>query len=509
MTIADTEASETADADPWLLRTDRLGKDYPGVTALRDVSLDLRPGEVHAVVGENGAGKSTLIKLLAGAEAPTTGTLSVDGRTVSGLTPAEALELGIAVIYQEFTLVTTLSAADNVFLGDYRLRGPVLDRRSMHARAAELFERLGVSIDPRTPVEELTTGYQQVVEIAKALSKDARLLIMDEPSAPLTAAEVQAMYETIDALKSEGMTIVYISHRMDEIFRLADRVTVLRDGEHIATREIAETDRDELITLMVGRELTGGYPQRAAEPGDLSLRVEGLSGNGVEEVSFDAHRGEVLGFAGLIGAGRTELMELLFGRRPIESGRITFEGRRLHPRSPARAIADGVALVPEDRKRHGLILDFTIHENVSLPLLRRSARLGVPRADELELTTDHYMASLQIKSPDAHRTVTTLSGGNQQKVVLAKWLATRPEILIFDEPTRGIDVGARHEIYQLINHLADEGRTILMVSSDMEELIGMSDRVVVMGAGRVQGQLDGDDLTPETILTLASEGNGQ
>ncbi|GAB3601507.1 sugar ABC transporter ATP-binding protein [Microbacterium tumbae] len=485
-----------------------ITKVYPGVRALNGVSLELRPGEVHAIVGENGAGKSTLIKVLAGAIEPTDGVITVDGVDHERLTPAAAQELGIAVIYQEFTLVPTLNATENVFLGHYIRRGPVLDRKRMHAEAGRLFERLGVRIDPRRLVGELTTGYQQIVEIAKALSRDARLLIMDEPSAPLTASEVEAMYGVVEALRAEGMTIVYISHRMEEIFRLADRVSVLRDGQYIATRDIAETSRRELISLMVGRELTEGYPERAFAPGEVTLRVDGLTGNGVRDIRFEARAGEILGFAGLIGAGRTELMEVLFGAKPISSGEVTLHGRSVVSRSPIQAIGNRIALVPEDRKRHGLVLPFSIQQNVTLPqLAKRLSRATVvsPRA-ERELT-EAYMADLRIKAPGPATIVGNLSGGNQQKVVLAKWLAMEPEVLIFDEPTRGIDVGARAEIYLIMNRLAEAGKTILMISSDMEELIGMADRIVVLREGVQEGILSRTDITPEAVLALAAQGD--
>lgn len=487
-----------------------ITKEYPGVRALSGVSLDLHPGEVHAIVGENGAGKSTLIKVLAGAVEPTGGAIIVDGVEHDRLTPALAQDLGIAVIYQEFTLVPTLNAAENVFLGHYLRKGPILDRKRMYAEAERLFSRLGVRIDPRALVGDLTTGYQQIVEIAKALSRNARLLIMDEPSAPLTATEVEAMYGVVDALRAEGMTIVYISHRMEEIFRLSDRVSVLRDGQYVATRQTSETSRRDLISLMVGRELSDGYPTRDFAPGEVTLRVEGLSGNGVHDIRFEARAGEILGFAGLIGAGRTELMELLFGAKRIDAGQVTLHGRTVLSRSPIQAIANRIALVPEDRKRHGLVLPFSISENITLPLLRKrlsKATVISPRA-ERDLAAE-YMADLRIKAPSGAEIVGNLSGGNQQKVVLAKWLATDPEVLIFDEPTRGIDVGARAEIYLIMNRLAEAGKTILMISSDMEELIGMSDRVVVLREGIQEGTLHKHEITQEAVMALAAQGDSE
>ncbi|MBO1901058.1 sugar ABC transporter ATP-binding protein [Leucobacter weissii] len=489
------------------LQIDSLTKEYPGVRALDGVSLDLRAGEVHAIVGENGAGKSTLIKALSGAIAPTSGTITVDGDRYDRLTPQLARELGIAVIYQEFTLFPNLSAAENVFLGDFIRRGPVLDRKAMAEQSSALFTRLGVAISPGALVETLTTGYQQIVEIAKALSKEAKLLIMDEPSAPLTSTEVEAMFAIVETLRREGMTIVYISHRMEEIFRLSDRVTVLRDGSYVATRNTAETSKSELISLMVGRELSEGYPARHHEIGEPSLTVDSLSGNGVTDISFVARRGEILGFAGLIGAGRTELMELLFGAKPTESGTVELHGASVLSASPIAAIRNGIALVPEDRKRHGLVLEFSIEQNISLPTLKKLSRGPVVSGSAEAGLAERYMRELRVKAPSGKEIVGNLSGGNQQKVVLAKWLATGPEVLIFDEPTRGIDIGARHEIYAIMNRLAAEGKTILMISSDMEELIGMSDRIVVLQEGRQRGVLAREDITQEAVLTLASEGD--
>lgn len=493
-------------SDDVILRVDNISKAYPGVIALDNVSLDLRRGEVHAIVGENGAGKSTLIKILAGAIPPSGGTITVEGAVHDSLTPSIARNLGVAVIYQEFTLVTTLNASENVFLGEYLTNGPFLDKKTMEAKSAALFSRLGVNISPRAIVSELTTGYQQIVEIAKSLSKDARILIMDEPSAPLTATEVEAMYQVVDALKNQGMTIIYISHRMDEIFRLSDRVSVLRDGKFVTTLTTAETTRSALITLMVGRELSETYPPRDFAIGEVSLAVENLTGNGVADISFEARKGEILGFAGLIGAGRTELMELIFGAKKVQSGSVTLHGKSVLSKTPIEAIRNGIALVPEDRKRHGVILDFSTRSNISLPLLRSMTRFGFIRSTAERDLAAKYMDSLRIKAPSAAGLVANLSGGNQQKVVLAKWLATNPEVIIFDEPTRGIDVGARHEIYLLINQLAQEGKTILMISSDMEELIGMADRIVVLREGTQQGTLEKKDITQEAVLALAAQG---
>lgn len=481
-----------------------ISKKFPGVVALDDVSLSFRRGEVHAIVGENGAGKSTLIKTLSGAHEPTAGEIVVEGRSFSGLTPAAARDLGIAVIYQEFTLVPVLSAAENIFLGEFPKRSGVIDRRTMNTKARELFQRLGVRIDPRTRVQDLTTGYQQIVEIAKALARDARVLVMDEPSAPLTTSEVTSLFKMVETLRGQGVTIIYISHRLEEIFRLSDRVSVLRDGQHVVTMSTAETTKNQLIELMVGRELVETYPERSEPPGSVGLEVRQLTGNGVMDITFQARRGEVLGFAGLVGAGRTELMQMLFGAAQAESGEIEIADRPVRAKSVIAAISHGIAMVPEDRKRDGVLVELPIKENIVIPLLKRITRFSViDRRREREVV-GRYMKSLQIKAVSSAVLVKNLSGGNQQKVVLAKWLATDPEVLIFDEPTRGIDVGAKQEIYELMNGLAAEGRTILMISSDMEELLGMSDRVVVLCNGRQMATLGKPEFSQEKILALSS-----
>lgn len=483
-----------------ILTLHNICKQYPGVIALDDLSLSIAEGEVHAIVGENGAGKSTMIKTISGAIQPTSGWIEIDGKRYDTMTPHLSRQHGVAVIYQEFTLVPVLSAAENIFMGEFPLKAGVLDRKTMTEKAHQLFDRLNVSIDPSTLVSDLTTGYQQIVEIAKALSKDARILIMDEPSAPLTTSEVDAMFAIVRKLKEEGVTILYISHRMEEIFMLSDRVSVLRDGHYIATLNTAETNKRELIRLMVGRELSETYPNRSKPPGETTLSIQGLSGNGVENISFDVRRGEILGLAGLIGAGRTELAQLLFGSAKIESGEIILNGKSLRPQSPSEAIREGIALIPEDRKREGLLLEMSIRYNTSLPSLKRDAKAIIVNTAKETQISEEYKKSLLIKAPSIEQKTKNLSGGNQQKVVLAKWLAMNPELIIFDEPTRGIDVGAKQEIYGLMNDLADQGKSIIMISSDMEELMGMSDRIVVLHQGRVTGELDKDSFNQELIL---------
>lgn len=487
-----------------ILKLNHISKLYPGVVALDNLNIEFKEGEIHAMVGENGAGKSTMIKTISGAVQPTRGTIEINNHTYEQMTPTLSRQNGIAVIYQEFTLIPVLSASENIFLGEFIMKGMVLDRKEMDKKAEELFNRLHVDIDPSTKVADLTTGYQQIVEIAKAVSKDAKILIMDEPSAPLTTSEVEAMFKIVDTLKTQGVTIIYISHRMEEIFRLSDRVSVLRDGKYITTVNTADTSKSELIKLMVGRELSETYPERKNKASETVLSIKKLTGNGVKDVSFDVKRGEVLGLAGLIGAGRTELAQLLFGYEKIISGEIILNGKSIRPKNCIEAIAAGIALVPEDRKRQGLVLEMSIKENTTMPSMKRISTLAVISNDQEKEMSQSYMDSLRTKAPSIEQKTKNLSGGNQQKVVLAKWLAMDPQVLIFDEPTRGIDVGAKQEIYNIMNELADNGKTILMISSDMEELIGMSDRIVVLCKGRVTGLLEKEEVSQELILSKSA-----
>lgn len=487
-----------------ILKLNHISKLYPGVVALDDLNIEFKEGEIHAMVGENGAGKSTMIKTISGAVQPTRGTIEINNHTYEQMTPTLSRQNGIAVIYQEFTLIPVLSASENIFLGEFIMKGMVLDRKEMDKKAEELFNRLHVDIDPSTKVADLTTGYQQIVEIAKAVSKDAKILIMDEPSAPLTTSEVEAMFKIVDTLKTQGVTIIYISHRMEEIFRLSDRVSVLRDGKYITTVNTADTSKSELIKLMVGRELSETYPERKNKASETVLSIKKLTGNGVKDVSFDVKRGEVLGLAGLIGAGRIELAQLLFGYEKIISGEIILNGKSIRPKNCIEAIAAGIALVPEDRKRQGLVLEMSIKENTTMPSMKRISTLAVISSDQEKEMSQSYMDSLRTKAPSIEQKTKNLSGGNQQKVVLAKWLAMDPQVLIFDEPTRGIDVGAKQEIYNIMNELADNGKTILMISSDMEELIGMSDRIVVLCKGRVTGLLEKEEVSQELILSKSA-----
>ena len=489
-----------------ILEIKNLTKLYPGVRALDNVSLEFRRGEVHALMGENGAGKSTLIKTVSGALEPTAGKIIIDGKEFSSLTPAMSKEHGIAVVYQEFTLIPVLSAAENIFLGDadYIRRG-LADQKAMNAKAAELFRRLNIEINPNEKVQDLTTGYQQIVEIAKAVSKDAKILIMDEPSAPLTTNEVDAMFDIVRMLKKEGVTVIYVSHRIEEVFQLVDRVSVLRDGGYIATKNIEDTDKEDLINMMIGRTLKESYPERNFATQEVVLEAKNLTGNGVKNISFSLKKGEILGFGGLVGAGRTELAEMLFGRARIKSGELYLRGKRFTPRRPKDSVKKGISLVPEDRKQHGLILVMTVKENLTLAVLKRLSKGLIVNTREEARHADKYVADLKIKTPSINQRAINLSGGNQQKIVLGKWLGSNPEVLIFDEPTRGIDVGAKQEIYKIMTDLVQSGKAIIMISSDMEELLGMSDRMIILSKGRFSAELSKEEYSQETILKYSSE----
>lgn len=489
-----------------ILEMKGLTKVYPGVIALDHVDLQVRRGEVHAIVGENGAGKSTLIKSITGAVVPDGGVIHFDGKDYAHLDPNHAQSAGIGVIYQEFNQVPALSVAENIFLGNYIGNGVTVDFKAMNKKATEAMEKVGIRLPPQKSVYELTVGHQQIVEIMRSLVRDVKLLIMDEPTAPLTATEVRQLFQIVTSLKEQGITIIYISHRMEEIFELADRVSVMRDGKYITTLDVQQTNTQELIHYMVGRELSEEFPQRKQALGEEVLRVEHLTGNGVEDINFTLHKGEILGFAGLLGCGRTETMELLYGAKKKTGGKIFLHGQEVEIKSTTAAMKKGLGLVPEDRKRNGVFLYSSIMWNTGISCLKQKLlKLGliVDQKKERALATE-YAQKLNTKAPSVDQMVVNLSGGNQQKVVVAKVLATDAEILIFDEPTRGIDVGAKQEMYALIRAMVDEGRSVILISSEMAEVLGLSDRVVVLYEGEQMGVLEKEDFSQERVLTLAS-----
>ena len=479
-------------------------KIYPGVVALNKVSIDFYPGEVHALIGENGAGKSTFIKTITGAHAPDGGTVTLNGETYSAMTPALARKHGVECIYQEFNLIDVLSAAENICYGERY--GKLVNQKKMRQIAQEIFDDFGVDIDPDTLVRDLTPGHMQIVEIAKAVSKNAKILILDEPTAPLSVAEVEILFRIVRKLKEDGVAIIFISHRLDEVFELTDRISILRDGEYITTLNTKETNRAELIKYMVGREMSATFPPRNAQIGEVALELKHLSGNGVRDISFQARKGEVLGISGLVGAGRTEIMKVVYGAEKKQYGEVWVNGKLADIRSPYDAMHKyGVCLIPEDRKREGCFLQETISWNIVYNVLGKISRFGVVGKKKEKEIADFYGKSMRIKAPDLENTrVMTLSGGNQQKVVVGKALATKSDIVIFDEPTRGIDVGAKYEIYELMNQLCEEGKCVVMITSDMEELLGMSDRIVVFGERCLVGELTKEEFSQERILDMAS-----
>lgn len=489
---------------PSLLEMRDVVRSFPGVLALRGVNLTLGRGEVLALLGENGAGKSTLMKILGGAYRAERGSISLDGEPVHFYSPQDARRAGIAIIYQEFNLVPGLNAVENIFLGQELMRGGFISARDERRRARELFQRLGVEIDLDVPCRRLTTAQQQLVEIAKALAFEARIIVMDEPTAALTTHEVERLFAIIDDLRRHGIAVIYISHRLDEIFRVADRVTVLRDGANVGERPIGEITRPQMIEMMVGRELTNEFPPRSVSIGGTRLKVENLSrGRAVRNVSFEVRRGEILALTGLVGGGRTETARLIFGADRRDAGLIALDGRPLAIDSPRDAIAAGIGLLPEDRKTQGLSLGHSVRVNFGLPNLNRLVRFGFVRERQERSEFARYIDTLKIKVPHQEQRAGYLSGGNQQKVVLAKWLARHCDVLIFDEPTRGIDVGAKFEIYLLMNNLAAQGKSIIMISSEMPEVLGMADRILVMHEGRVTGEVDARQARPEEIMRLA------
>jgi len=497
------------DASPFL-QLHAIVKRFPGVLALNNVGLDVVPGEVHALLGENGAGKSTLIKVISGVYRPDAGTIQVDGRPVDIRTPHDAQALGISTIYQEFTLAPDMTVAENIFLGREPLRVralSIVDRKALNRQTRDVLGSLDLQIDPEATVKHLGVAQQQMVEIAKALSLDARLIIMDEPTATLTSHEIDRLFAAIARLKQRKVAVIYVSHRLDEVKAVCDRATILRDGTLVATVAVGSTAIDEMIRLMVGRDLKDKFPKVKSEPREEMLRVEQLTRKGVlHGISFNVRRGEIVGIAGLVGSKRTETARAIFGADPIDSGRILLRGKPVSVRTPGDAIEHGIALVPEDRKRQGIFATLSVWENVVLSALRRFSRRGILDVRREKQHAQEFVASLRIATPDLEKRVLDLSGGNQQKVVIAKWLNTNAEVFLFDEPTRGIDVGGKIEVYRLMGELISRGAAIVMISSELPEILGLSDRILVMREGRICGEFDRADATEENILNCALRG---
>lgn len=490
----------------YLLEMEGVNKSFPGVKALDEVSFNLKSGEVHALLGENGAGKSTLMKIISGIYIRDKGKYLIDGVDVGDLDPKKAQELGIAIIHQEINMCTHLTVAENMFLGREESKWGCIYNKNINRAAKEVLDRLKIDIAPETVVKNLSVSKQQMVEIAKALSTNARILIMDEPTSSLSEREIVELFRIIGNLKESGCAIVYISHRLEELVHIADRVSIFRDGKYIVTKNYCDTNLEEIISYMVGREITDKFPNVECEKGKKILEVKNLCSGMVKDVSFDLYEGEIIGFSGLIGAGRTELVKAIFGAEHIDSGEIILNGKSLSIKSSVDAIEEGIVLGPEDRKKEGLCTKLSIRENVGLANLDKiSNKFGIiNKKKELELT-EKAIKELKVKTPSTEQLANNLSGGNQQKIVVGKWLVRDAEVVIFDEPTRGIDVAAKVEIYNIMNNLKKRGIGVIFVSSEMPEVMGMSDRILVMCNGRITGELDSNKTSQDEILHCATK----
>lgn len=492
-----------------MIKMTDISKSFSGNKVLKNVQFSLEKGEIHALMGENGAGKSTLMKIMAGIYSRDSGTIEVKGQPVEFTSPKQAEAAGIAVIHQELNVLPHLSIAENLFLGKEETFGRtgILKTKGMEKKTRKILADLGLDIDPASPASTLSVGKQQIVEIAKALSVDAEVIIMDEPTAALTDREIDTLFATIRQLQKQGVSFIYISHRMEEIFSLCDRITILRDGEYVGERKISETSFEEIVQMMVGRELGERFPERNSTIGEVKLAVKGLSRKDCfEDVSFELRKGEILSIAGLMGAGRTEVVQSLFGYKKLDAGTIEFDGRPIKIDNPKKAKEIGIGYVTEDRKSEGLIVDFTVEENVSMTNFSSISKNGLISKKKERSLYDQMVKRLGIRTSGPEQSAKSLSGGNQQKVVIAKWLGIEPELLILDEPTRGVDVGAKKEIYSIINELAERGVAILMISSELPEVIGMADRVLVMHEGKVTADLPKNEMTQERIMHYATGG---
>ncbi len=488
-----------------LVSLQNITKKYSGVTVLHDVSMDIKQGEVHGLVGANGAGKSTLIKVISGAINSDSGKIVFDGMEYRSMTPQLSDSLGIEVIYQEFNLVTSLSVAENIFLGKRHSDSRFVNFKILEKKADDILKAFGLPINVKEPVKGLSVAYKQIVEIAKALSHEIKLLILDEPTAPLSDNEVKVLFKLIKSLKQQGISVIYISHRLEEVFEVCDRITVLRDGEKIITLNTDETNRKELISYMINSNIGEEYPERKGKQSEeVLLEVKNLYGKGFKDISFKVHKGEILGITGLVGAKRTEIVRGIFGADRLDKGDIIYCGEPLKAKSPYEAISKGIALIPEDRKTQGVVLELPIKWNLTMSVLSKLLKFGVIQKEKENEIVSKYKDTLKIKMNSENQKISSLSGGNQQKVVLSKWLANNPQLIIFDEPTRGIDVGAKKEIYKLINQLADEGLGVILISSEMDEMIGLSDRMIVLSEGKITGHLEKKEFDKQMILDYES-----
>ncbi|WP_375184720.1 sugar ABC transporter ATP-binding protein [Aquabacterium sp.] len=503
--LVEMQAVATTD-QPVMLAARHIRKAFPGVVALDNVSLDIRAGAVHALMGENGAGKSTMMKILAGAYIADSGTLTLHGQPLNLRSPRDALDAGIAMIHQELNLLADMTVAENIWIGrEPRNRLGLIDHGELNQRTRALLSRLHLDIDPEAMLGDLSIANRQMVEIAKAVGFESDVLIMDEPTSAITEKEVARLFAIIESLREQGKAIIYITHKMDEVFQIADDISIFRDGKHIVSGPASSFTPNSLIAAMVGRELSQLFPKEEVEIGDVAVSVRNLTRRGkFHDVSFDVRYGEIVGFAGLMGSGRTEVVESLFGIDPADSGEITLHGQTLRIRHPQQAIDQGMALLTEDRKKSGLFLMLSVGENMEITAMRHHARAGFVRQGQVDALCEDMRQRLAVKTPSLHETIENLSGGNQQKVLIARWLLNKPRILILDEPTRGIDVGAKSEIHRLMCSLARQGVAIIMISSELPEVMGMSDRMVVMHEGRVAGVLPRPEFSQERIMALAS-----
>lgn len=512
--LSEEKGEEGRKSMEYVLELKNIYKSFPGVKVLEDVTLQVRPGEVHALMGENGAGKSTLMKILMGIYKADQGSIFLEGEETVIHGPKDAMSKGISMIHQELNTVLDMEVAENVFVGRELLKKgmeklKIVDIARMREETGKYFREMNIDIDPRAKMRTLSVAEMQLVEIVKAISLNSKIIVMDEPTSAITEKEAAVLFTQIERLKKQGVAIIYISHKMDEIFRISDTITVLRDGQWIGTKPAKELDNDMLIKMMVGRELTDIYPKDPVEIGDVILEVKNLSrGKKVQDASFSLRKGEVLGIAGLVGAGRSELVETIFGLYPKTGGQIFLHGKEVHIKNSADAIKNKMALITEDRKQTGLNLIVSVKENIASVSIGKLSTHGIVNDKKINEVSEKYIKELKIKTPDGNAIVGNLSGGNQQKVVLAKWLLDEPDIIIFDEPTRGIDIGAKRDIYLLINNLAKEGKAVIVISSEMAEVMGICDRILVMAEGRINGEIRREEFSQEVIMGYASNITG-